>query len=420
MIPIHWIRHHPDALDEMLVKRGKVPLSRVILDKDVAFRRAETELQRMRAQANQYAKDIALTKNHAIRADLVVQARTLKEDEKRLSAEIKQKAQRDDLIWALPNRLCDDVPPGKSDLDNIEILRWKEVPVMDHAKDHMQIAQALNGVHPGQASHVSGSRFLYLSGVVARLERALSQWMLDTHTQQFGFTEISPPYLVKKETMASTGQLPKFQEDLFCTTDGRYLIPTGEVPLVALGAGRSFQIDEMPLCLTALTPCFRAEAGAAGQDTYGMIRQHQFHKVELVVLCQAQDEAEWHQKLTEQARWILEALDLPYRQILLCAGDTGHGAQKTYDLEVWMPSQGSYRELSSISRCGDYQSRRMSCRIKREKDMQYVHTLNASGVAVGRALAGILENGQREEGRCVVLPKVLHRYMGAEALWVKE
>jgi seryl-tRNA synthetase len=420
MIDIQWIRRHAQNLDQSMVKRGKEKIARVLLDGDAAFRCVETELQNLRTQLNQLTKDIALEQDKEKRAILVQQATNFKDKEKALKVDRDQlERQRNDLLLSLPNVLCSDVPEGKDESDNVQIACWGTPPTMCDAKNHMDIARALGGVHPEQAARVSGARFLYLSGVVARLERALSQWMLDVHTQEFGFTELSPPYLVTAGTMQSTGQLPKFKEDLFCTTEHRYLIPTGEVPLVAFGAGQCFQEDQLPLCLTALTPCFRAEAGASGKDTHGMIRQHQFHKVELVVLCREKDVDTWHEKITHQACFILEKLDLPYRKMLLCAGDTGHGAQKTYDLEVWMPSQGCYREISSSSRCGDYQGRRMSCKIKTvQGDMEYVHTLNASGVAVGRALAAILENGQSDDGCRVRLPKVLHRYMNAEYLHI--
>lgn len=417
MLDIHAIRNNPDQLDQMLTRRGQDPVATHLLSLDRSFRDAKDALDRIRCTLNEVTKQVKNASNAQERSDLVSKATDIKKELSAMEQETeRQQHQRDAILVTLPNMLAADVPDGQDESDNVEMKQWGTIPELDCAKDHVAIANGLSGMHAEQAGRVSGARFSYLSGVVARLERALGQWMIDVHSQKFGFVEMAVPHLVTKKTMYWTGQLPKFEGDIFCTKDGRYLIPTSEVPLVAFGAQRRLQKQDLPLCLTALTPCFRSEAGASGKDTHGLIRQHQFNKVELVVLCHEADAAEWHEKMVHQARFILESLELPYRQVLLCAGDTGHHAQKTYDLEVWMPSQNTYREIASCSMCGDYQSRRMECKVKDGDKWSFVHTLNGSGVAVGRALAAVLENGQQPDGRSVVLPKVLHDYMGCRSL----
>jgi seryl-tRNA synthetase len=318
-----------------------------------------------------------------------------------------------DALSALPNLPVAEVPEGEDEAGNVEVSRWGTP--RDFAftpREHADLGPAL-GLDFETGAQISGARFTFLRGQMARLQRALAQFMLDTQTMTHGYTECAPPLLVREESLFGTGQLPKFAEDNFQTTDGRWLIPTAEVSLTNSVREQILTDAELPIRLTALTPCFRSEAGAAGKDTRGYIRQHQFDKVELVTVCRPdQSEAE-HEKMTAAAEAILQALDLPYRKVLLCAGDMGFTARKTYDLEVWLPGQQAYREISSVSNCGDFQARRMNARYRPEgqKGTDFVHTLNGSGLAVGRTLVAVLENYQQEDGS-VDIPVALHPYMG--------
>ncbi len=331
----------------------------------------------------------------------------LEEEDRALSKQL------DDLLAALPNIPAEDVPEGADEDANVEVSRWgQQRNFAFEPKEHADIGPAL-GLDFETGALLSGSRFTFLRGQMARLQRALGQFMLDLQTAQNGYTECAPPLLVNDEAVFGTGQLPKFAEDLFRTTDGRWLIPTAEVCLTNAVREQILAESQLPMRLTALTPCFRCEAGAAGRDTRGYIRQHQFEKVELVCICRPDQAEAEHAYMVRSAEMILEALDLPYRKMLLCSGDMGATAKKTFDLEVWLPGQGAYREISSISWCGDFQARRMNARYKAEgeKNTTFVHTLNGSGLAVGRTLVAVLENYQQEDGS-VDVPLALHPYMG--------
>lgn len=422
MLDLKWIRKHPEDLDDILVRRGGEPMAERVLEKDAEHRRAVTDLQNIKSQKNQIDSLIAQKKQKASPLDeeisaLLEQAAVLKKEEFKLSERLSLCEQElHELLIILPNTLCHDVPSGMSDEANQEVERWGEIRVMPWAKDHVTLGQNLAGMDFEQAAKVSGARFVYLRGEIARLERALVQWMLDVHTQEFGFTEMTTPYLVNKEAMFGAGQLPKFLSDLFCTLDGRFLIPTAEVSLVNWAADKVFSEQDLPLCLTAATPCFRAEAGSAGKDTHGMMRHHQFQKVELVVVCQEKDVERYHEQITLQAETLLRRLELPYRKMVLCSGDVGICSRKTYDLEVWVPSQNQYREIASCSQCGDYQARRLKSKVKdAQGGLHFVHTLNGSGLPTGRTLMALLENHQQEDGS-IILPPVLHAYMGGKSV----
>jgi seryl-tRNA synthetase len=317
-------------------------------------------------------------------------------------------------LAALPNCPASEVPDGADEAGNVELARWGTVRSFDFApKEHADLGPAL-GLDFQTGALISGARFTFLRGQMARLQRAIAQFMLDRQTSGNGYTECAPPLLVRDESLFGTGQLPKFADDNFRTTDGRWLIPTAEVSLTNSVREQILSQTELPMRLTALTPCFRSEAGAAGKDTRGYIRQHQFDKVELVTICRPEDSPAEHERMTTAAESILQALELPYRKMLLCAGDMGFTARKTYDLEVWLPGQNSYREISSISNCGDFQARRMDARYRpagEKAKPEFVHTLNGSGLAVGRTLVAVLENYQQADGS-VDLPPVLHTYMG--------
>ncbi|HEX7750774.1 MAG TPA: serine--tRNA ligase, partial [Novosphingobium sp.] len=312
-----------------------------------------------------------------------------------------------------PNIPLDEVPEGADEAGNVEVSRWGTPRAFDFApKEHADLGPAL-GLDFETGAAISGARFTFLRGPMARLQRALAQYMLDLQTGTHGYVECAPPLLVRDEAVFGTGQLPKFADDLFRTTDGRWLIPTSEVSLTNSVREQILPEAALPIRLTALTPCFRSEAGAAGKDTRGYIRQHQFDKVELVTVCRPADSPAEHERMTAAAEAVLQALELPYRKMLLCAGDMGATARKTYDLEVWLPGQDAYREISSISNCGDFQGRRMNARYRPEgaKGTEFVHTLNGSGLAVGRTLVAVLENYQQADGS-VEVPRVLHPYMG--------
>ncbi len=322
--------------------------------------------------------------------------------------------------WLLdmPNIASPDVPVGTDETDNLELRTWGEVPAFDfQPRDHVELGELHQMMDAEAAARLAGARFTLLKASMARMHRALAQFMLDTHTQEHGYMEVYVPYLVKAETMQGTGQLPKFADDAFATTDEppRYLVPTAEVPVTNLAANQIFAADAIPLKYVAQTPCFRREAGSAGKDTRGMIRQHQFEKVELVHIVRAEDSAAGHEELTGNAERILQLLELPYRTIVLCTGDMGFSACKTYDIEVWLPGQATYREISSCSNCGDFQARRMQARVRNPDTgkPELLHTLNGSGLAVGRTLIAVLENYQQRDGS-IRIPKVLQPYMGGQ------
>jgi seryl-tRNA synthetase len=420
MFDLRWIRDNPDAYDRGLARRGLAPASPALLDLDRQWREAQTEAERVQAERNRLAKEIGAAKAQGRDAgDLLRQVSDSKDRQTALEARAAQlKAAVDETLAALPNLPADHVPDGLDETHNLLVRQHGTPPPFTFpAKDHVAIGEGLRLMDFARAGKLSGARFVILYGQLARLERALAQFMLDVHTREFGYREVSPPLLVRDETMFGTGQLPKFAEDQFHTTAGLWLIPTAEVSLTNLVADEILDESQMPLRVTAWTPCFRAEAGAAGKDTRGMIRQHQFSKVELVSIAHPdQSEAE-HERMTACAEEILKQLGLAYRVMLLCAGDMGFSARKTYDIEVWLPGQNAYREISSCSNCGDFQARRMKARFRPKdgKGTRFVHTLNGSGLAVGRTLIAVLENCQQGNGT-VAVPDALKPYMGGLAV----
>jgi len=417
MHDIRALREDPNAFDAGLARRGAEPVAARVLELDERWRAVTRQVQEAQARRNEASKAIgaAMGKGdtataEALKAEVAQLKDTLPalEDEDRaLGAEI------DTLLAAVPNIPADEVPAGEDESGNVEVSRWGQQRNFEFdAREHADLGPPL-GLDFETAAAMSGARFAFLRGQVARLHRALAQFMLDFHTAQRGYVECAPPVLVRDEAVYGTGQLPKFADDLFRTTDGRWLIPTAEVSLTNSVREQILEDLSQPIRLTALTPCFRSEAGAAGKDTRGFIRQHQFEKVELVAICRAEDWQAEHIHMVESAEAILQALDLPYRRMLLCAGDMGATAKKTFDLEVWLPGQGAYREISSVSWCGDYQARRMNARYRPEgqKGTAFVHTLNGSGLAVGRTLVAVLENYQQADGS-VAIPAALTAYMG--------
>jgi len=418
MHDLKWIRENPDAFDAGLKRRSAEPLSARILEMDAERRAVQTSLQEHQTRRNEASKLIGKAKGsgdddtaQALMAEVALLKEQLKADEDR-EREIGQAL--DDLLAGIPNLPADDVPDGDDEDANIEVRKVGEPPRFNfEAKQHFDIGEALGQMDFEAAARMSGARFVVMSGALARLERALGAFMLDLHTGEHGYTEVNPPALVRSEALYGTGQLPKFAEDQFHTDDDFWLIPTAEVPLTNLVNGQILNEDYLPRRYTAQTWCFRSEAGAAGKDTRGLIRQHQFTKVEMVsVVKPDQSDAELA-RMTACAEEVLKRLGLAYRVVVLCAGDMGFGARKTYDIEVWLPGQDTYREISSCSNCGDFQARRMKARFKveGEKGTQFVHTLNGSGLAVGRTLVAILENYQQADGS-VVIPEVLRPYMG--------
>ncbi|MDP7242257.1 MAG: serine--tRNA ligase [Rhodospirillales bacterium] len=416
MFDIKWIRENPDAFDEGLGRRGLAPAAAELMALDGARREAQTAAQEIQAGRNALSKEIGAAKAKGEdAADLI--ARVSRSKEEQGEAEEKARAQAEDLDRALsgiPNLPADDVPVGPDEAANVEVRRWGDVPEFDfEAKEHFDIGEGLGLMDFDRAARMSGARFVILTGALARMERALASFMLDLHTTEFGHTEVNPPALVRDEALYGTGQLPKFGDDLFRTRDDYWLIPTAEVPLTNMVAGDIVDEAALPLRYAAMTWCFRSEAGAAGKDTRGMIRQHQFTKVEMVAVTRPEDSAAELERMTGCAEEVLKRLGLPFRTVVLSTGDMGFSAQKTNDIEVWLPGQGRYREISSCSNCGDFQARRMKARYRpaEGKGTRFVHTLNGSGLAVGRTLVAILENGQRADGS-VSVPEALGPYMG--------
>ncbi len=415
MHDLKTIRADAAAFDAALARRGIAPEADAIVAQDAARRAALTALQEQQALRKSLARDVGL--GRAAGRDtsaLEAQAGALRGsmDLLEASAAVADRAM-DEILARLPNVLDADVPDGADESANVEIKRWGDVPAFDFAaRQHFELGEAMGLMLFEPAAKIAGSRFTVLRGGLARLERALGQFMLDLHTAEHGYTEMAVPSLVNDASAFGTGQLPKFSEDLFRTTDGRWLIPTAEVPLTNLAAGEILPQADLPWRLTALTDCFRSEAGASGRDTRGMLRQHQFRKVELVsIVAPGESDAE-HERMTRAAETVLEQLGLPYRRMLLCAGDTGFSAVKTYDLDVWLPGQGAWREISSCSNTRAFQARRMNARMRTTdgKTVQHVHTLNGSGVAVGRALIAVMENYQQADGS-VRVPEKLQSYM---------
>ena len=422
MHDIKAIRENPEAFEAAWSAKGRSGEAAQAVKLDAQLRAAQTALQEAQAKRNESSKLIGMAKakkDEAEAARLMAEVEALKgvmataaEEEALVGGKLK------DLLASLPNIPAPEVPPGEDEHGNVEERRWGDAAKLpagrlNAPKDHVDLGAALGGMDFESAARMSGARFVVLKKEIARLERAIGQFMLDLQTVEHGYTEISPPLLVRDEALFGTGQLPKFADDLFHTTDDRWLIPTAEVSLTNIVREQILAEEELPMRLTALTPSFRAEAGSAGRDTRGMIRQHQFYKVELVsITTPDQSEAE-HQRMAECAETVLKKLELPFRTMLLCTGDMGFGARKTYDLEVWLPSQNMYREISSCSNCGDFQARRMEARYRKtgEKGGHFVHTLNGSGLAVGRTLVAVLENYQDEAGR-IHIPAALQPYMG--------
>jgi len=417
MHDIRAIRDNPAAFDAGWSARGMSAQTPEILALDERARAATTALQAAQSRRNEASKLIGQAKakkDEAGAAQLMAEVESLKaemaaqgEIEAQVGGELR------DLLARLPNIPDAIVPAGEDETGNVEQRRHGEPVRLNQARDHVDLGAALGGMDFEAAARMSGSRFVVLKSGIARLERALGQFMLDVQTTENGYTEVSPPVMVRDHALFGTGQLPKFEEDLFRTNDGLYLIPTAEVSLTNLVREQIVSEEELPLRLTALTQCFRSEAGASGRDTRGMIRQHQFQKVELVSITTPEESENEHQRMVECAEGILKKLGLSFRTMLLCTGDMGFTARKTYDLEVWLPSQNTYREISSCSNCGDFQARRMDARTKKagEKGTRFVHTLNGSGLAVGRTLVAVMENYQDEAGR-IAIPEVLQPYMG--------
>ena len=417
MHDLKYIRENPQDFDAALIRRGAAPVAASVLALDENRRALLTEMQNAQARRNEASKAIgaAMGKGdtataEALKAEVAALKDTLPalEEQERAAGE-----ELDTLLAGLPNLPADDTPDGADETENVEIARWGTPRSFEfEPRDHADLGPVL-GLDFETGVAISGARFTFMRGQMARLNRALGQFMLDYQTGQRGYTECATPYLVRQESLFGTGQLPKFAEDNFQTTDGRWLIPTAEVSLT--NSVREQILDEsvLPIRMTALTPCFRSEAGAAGRDTKGLIRQHQFEKVELISIVRPEDSAAEHERMVESAEGILQALELPYRKMLLCTGDMGASARKTYDLEVWLPGQGLYREISSCSNCGDWQARRMNTRYRpaESKGNVFVHTLNGSGLAVGRTLVAVLENHQQADGS-VTVPAALLPYMG--------
>lgn len=428
MLDLNFIRQHPEMAKAGLARRGQTFVDQIdlLLKIDSDLRTVTTEIQRLQAERNAISATAGKAATQGDREGVAAireQASALKDKIAALNGDLTvYQAQRDAILHKLPNIPMNCVPDGKDETANVQTNIQGEKPVFDFIpKEHFELGETMGEMDFATASQMSGSRFVILSGELARLERALGQFMLDKHVEWHGYREVAPPVLVRQDAMFGTGQLPKFAEDLFRTDGGHYLIPTAEVSLTNMVAQQIIDEPHPLRRYTALTPCFRAEAGSAGRDTRGMLRQHQFNKVELVsitgipLVADADGKfIEEHDRMLGCAQSILLSLGLHHRVMLLCVGDTGFSARKTYDIEVWLPGQDAYREIASVSYCGDFQARRMNARYRnRDGDVQFLHTFNGSGVAVGRALIAVMENFQNADGS-ITVPKVLNRYMGAE------
>lgn len=422
MHDIKAIRENPAAFDAGLARRGLAPLSASLLGIDEQKRETMQKLQDAQSRRNALSKDIGAAmgkKDVALADSLKAEVAGLKDvitsGEEQERVLIKQ---LNDALAVIPNLPMADVPDGKNEHDNKEVRVWGQKPSFAfEPQQHFDIGEGLGLMDFEIASKLSGARFVVLTGALARLERALAQFMINLHTEEFGYDETYAPYMLREEAMYGVGQLPKFEEDLFKTTSGHYLIPTAEASLTNLVREQVLDEAKLPIRMTAYTPCFRAEAGAAGRDTRGMIRQHQFSKVELVSITTPEQSDAEHERMTSCAEEVLKRLNLHYRTIVLCTGDMGFGSRKTYDIEVWLPGQNAYREISSCSQFGEFQARRMEARCKAAdaKQSRYVHTLNGSALAVGRTMVAILENYQNDDGS-VTIPEVLRPYMGGVTL----
>ena len=416
---IKFIRNNPQGFKLLMEKRGlKIELEEII-DLDNLIRAYQTEIQEIQEKRNNTSKEIGklVSQGHDI-SELQKNVSNFKSELTELDEKIRNSSNKlKALLITFPNYLEDDVPLGKDESQNELIKNWGEIPKFNyHPLDHVDLGEKLKGLDFKTGVKISGSRFVLLRGKIALLERALSSFMIDTHLNNLNFEEVSPPYIVKDDALYGTGQLPKFAEDLFHTTDNRWLIPTSEVPLTNIVSNEIIDKKKLPLRFVANTPCFRSEAGAAGSDTRGMIRQHQFSKVEMVFITEPEKSNEELNNLVSCAETILQKLKLPYRVMKLCSGDVGFSAKKTFDLEVWLPGQnngeGSFREISSCSNCGDFQARRMNAKFKDKETnkIEFLHTLNGSGLAIGRTMIAVLENYQQADGS-VLIPEVLIPYM---------
>ena len=420
MLDLRWIRAEPKAFDAALARRGAEPASNQILTLDERRRAAQTAFQEVQSRRKDLSKLIGQAKSKGEDAgDLMVEVEGLKHTAAQAEADEKSAAdEMDALLATFPNVLADDVPAGQSEDDNIEVRRIGEPPTFDfELRDHVALGEGLGGMDFGRATRLSGARFVVMQGVVAHLHRALAQFMLDLQTGEHGYTETNPPVLARDAALYGTGQLPKFAGDSFQTTDGYWLTATSEITLTNLVAGEILSETDLPIRRTAHTLCFRSEAGSAGRDTRGMPRQHQFEKVELVSVVTPDQAWAEHERMTACAEEVLKRLGLAYRVMVLSAGDTGFATRKTYDLEVWLPGQNAYREISSCSNCGDFQARRMNARYRPNGGggTVFVHTLNGSGLAVGRTLIAVLENYQQANGT-IIIPEALRPYMGGKEI----
>ena len=418
MFDIKWIRDNAESFDQGQIARGaEASSSRLIALDDARIAQVQV-LQEAQQRRNAASKEIGKAKGmgdedkaQSLMAE-VGELKSLIHD-----GETKSRALQDELneaLSSLPNIALDDVPPGQDENDNLLLRSWGDVPQLDfEPKEHYELGEALGGMDFETAAKLSGSRFVVLKGQLARLERAIGQFMIDTHINEHGYEEMSVPTLVRSESMFGTGQLPKFAEDAFHTDDDRWLIPTSEVPLTNVVRESIVDAEQLPMRMTALTHCYRSEAGSAGRDTRGMLRQHQFTKVEMVSITDEDSSVQEQERMLSCAETILQKLGIPYRVMTLCCGDMGFSARRTFDIEAWLPGQDTYREISSVSTCGDFQARRMNARyrVAGEKNVKFVHTLNGSGVAVGRCLIAVMENYQTADGS-IVIPDVLRPYMG--------
>jgi seryl-tRNA synthetase len=420
MHDIRAIRETPAQFDAALARRGAAPMSEAILSLDEARRAAILAAETAQAAQNAASKQVGAAKAagdeaeferlRALVAEKKAEVAAMQAEAGRLDTELR------DMLMLIPNALLDEVPDGVDETQNVEIHKWGTPRAYDFKPlEHYQLPAVGAGMDFETAAKLSGARFVVLKGGVARVHRALAQFMLDLHGEEHGLTENLTPVLVRPEAMLGTGQLPKFAEDSYETTNGWWLIPTAEVTLTNFVAGAVLEESALPIRMCAHTNCFRSEAGSAGKDTAGMLRQHQFEKVEMVTICHPAEAIAEHERMVKCAEAVLERLNLPYRRIVLCAGDMGFGSQKTYDLEVWLPGQNTYREISSVSTCGPFQARRMNARFKPRDGgkPEFVATLNGSGLAVGRCLIAVLENGQEADGS-VTLPAALHPYLGGK------
>jgi len=420
MLDINFIRNNPIEFDNFMKSRGVEPCSDKIIQIDEEKRNTQTVLQNILSEKNNLSKDIGLLKSKNENSDnlidkvekINVQISNLKELEKIKEDELKA------ILTRIPNIPAKDIPSGSNQSANVEYKKWGKEPEFNFKpKKHFEIGENLNLMNFDIASKLSGSRFVVLKGMLAKLERAITQFMLDKHTSENGYTEMAVPFLVKDEPLFGTGQLPKFSEDLFTAGENLWLIPTAEVPLTNLVRDQILNENSLPIRVTSYTPCFRSEAGAAGQDTRGMLRQHQFTKVELVSITIPEHSERELERMLNAAESILQDLNIHYRVMTLCTGDMGFSASKTYDIEVWLPGENKYREISSCSNCKDFQARRMNAKYKKENKNMFVHTLNGSGLAVGRTLIAILENYQTKDDN-VKIPKVLQKYLGNKTLLI--